>query len=162
MHPNEKAAILERLKAEKVLRLKEQDQYRATIKRFEDAPNKNGLPAKFALLDWETLGKHMQGESWPPTCQDWKNIMGLEYDQIPRRKILDQINDWDIRFRTFHYFELADHTLRIRAGARFYSLYGAVDIHVLREFLFWRECSKVKSMLAQTTGTTTSISRLID
>lgn len=88
----------------------------------------------------------MAGECWPPTSQDWQDIKGLAFNETPKQKLLNQIVDRDIRFSTYHYSELADHTLRIRAIARFYSLFGANNNIVALTFLVWKECAKLKAM----------------
>ena len=71
---------------------------------------------------------------------------GREYFETPKQELLNQIADEDIRFATYHYSELADHTLRIKATAHFFSLFGAIDNDALLTFLVWKEGARRKAM----------------
>lgn len=146
MQPHEKAAILKGLKAEEAARLREQDTYRAILKGIEEAPQTDSLSDHLGALGWERIEKHMAGECWPPTSQDWRDIKGLAFNETPKQELLNQITDRDIRISTYHYSELADHTLRIKAIARFYSLFGTINNDVALTFLVWKECAKLKAM----------------
>ena len=55
-----------------------------------------------------------------PTSQDWKEFAGLDWSEIPKCKIIDQIEDTDIRHAAYFYSEIAEHTERIKATAMFY------------------------------------------
>lgn len=149
MQLHEKTAILKGLKAQEVARLKEQDTYRAILRDIENAPQTDSLSDHLGTLGWEGIEKHMEGQCWPPTSQDWLKFDGLEYYETPKQKILNQIADKDIRFSTYHYSELADHTLRIKAMAHFYSLFAATNDDVALTFWVWKECSKVNAMHEQ-------------
>lgn len=146
MQPHEKTAILNGLKAEEVARLREQDMYRAILKSIEEAPQPKGLSSDLDALSWEIIEKHMEGQCWPPTSQDWREITGLDFDETPKQKLLNQITDTDIRFSTYHYSELADHTLRIKATARFCTLFGTINNDVALIFLVWKDCAKLRGM----------------
>lgn len=146
MLPSEKAAILKGLKDAYAAMLKEQDSYRATIEALQDAPVSAKLAMLLETLDWEGIEKHMEGESWPPSCQDWQEFKGLAFDETPKQKILNQMADKDIRFHTYHYSELAEHTLRLKAMAHFFSLFGAINDDVTLWLFAWKEGAKLKTL----------------
>lgn len=149
MQSHEKAIILKGLKAEEDARLKEQNRYRENLKNIERTPAPDGLSADLAALGWDGIEKHMEGQCWPPTSQDWLKFDGLEWEETPKQKLLNQITDSDIRVSTYHYSELADQTLRIKAMAHFYRLFGAISHDIALAFVVWAECAKVKAMHKQ-------------
>jgi hypothetical protein len=97
MHPREKAAILKGLKAEEAARLREQDTYRAILKRIGNSPPPGSLSEDFEAIVWEDIEKHMEGQCWPPTSQDWMELDGREYYETSKQVLLNQITDHDIR-----------------------------------------------------------------
>jgi hypothetical protein len=146
MLPSEKAAILKGLKDAYAAKLKEQDRYRAQIEALQEAAVPANLSDHLEMLDWERIEKHMEGLSWPPSCQDWQEFKGLAFDKTPKQKILNQMADKDVRFHTYHYSELAEHTRRLKAMAHFYGLFGAVNDDVTLWFLAWKEVAKLKTL----------------
>lgn len=84
MQPHEKAAILKGLKAEENARLREQSKYREILKSIEDTPPPDSFSDHLDTLGWERIEKHMAGECWPPTSQDWQDIKGLAFNETPK------------------------------------------------------------------------------
>lgn len=146
MLPSEKAAILKGLKDAYAAKLKEQELYRAQIEALQEAPVPANLSDHLETLGWERIEKHMEGESWPPSCQDWQEFKGITFDETPKQKVLNQITDKEIRFSTYHYSGVAEHTLRLKAIAHFYSLIGAISDEVNLSFYVWKESAKLDAM----------------
>ena len=146
MRPHEKAAILKGLKAEEAARLREQDTYRKILKHIENSTAPEAFPADLDPNGWHEIEKHMEGQYWPPTSQDWLRLAGREYYETPKQKLLNQIADEDIRFFTYHYSELADQTQRIKVMAHFFGLDGGMDDDAILTFWAWTEGAKMKAI----------------
>jgi hypothetical protein len=100
--------------------------YRAIIKAAWDTrPPTEEHDQQLIIFSWAGIEKHMAGERWPPTSEDWKEYAGLDWSEIPKQKALQQIEDTDIRYATYFYSEIAEHTERIKATAAFSTLTGA-------------------------------------
>lgn len=146
MHPNSKAAILKAIKQAEKARLDEQDFYGSIIEKARKTPVTEEHEKQLSDLGFEGIEKHMAGESWPPASQDWRHFKGYAWNEIPKRKRLDQIADKDIRYAIYFYSEIAEHTLRIKAIARYCSLFGAVNDNIYREFISWRVIATLKAI----------------
>ena len=107
------------------------------------------LANQLDALGWERIEKHMAGHKWPPAGQDWQTLK-VSWDQTPKQKTLNQIADQDIRFATYFFSEVSDHTQRLKAMAHFYSLFGANSKDIALTFFVWAECAKLRVMQALT------------
>ena len=146
MEPKTKTEILNAIRKAKEARLKEQDIYRETINAAMESSITDEHSQQFQALTVEDIDAHMADMYWPPTSQDWDKFKGLKWDQIPRRKVIDKIPDKDIASAIYFYHEIYDHTMRIKASARFYSLSGASNNSNSIYFSIWTLMSMLDTM----------------
>jgi hypothetical protein len=138
MLASRRAAILMAIKAREKSLLDEQRRYCAVTRSALSAPATNLQFQQLATLGWEGVHHHMVGERFPPTSQDWKERAGLEWDQTPKYLQLQAIEDSPIRTATYFCSELADQTLRFKAAARYFSLFGASNRQISTCFGNWQ------------------------
>ena len=148
MNSTEKKAVLASLEAAYQSTLDEQDVHRDRIAVMKDAGN-SGYLDKLPLMKWRGIAKAMIDERSPPCHQDRDSYLGRESVQYPRRIQLDQIEDNEIRFSTYHLGEVVDHCERIKAVAKFCEVLEASPDDKYANLLFniWEKQSIV-SILA--------------
>ena len=134
---SKKETILSAIRAAKAVKLKEQDTYREIIRA---ACATEATEKHYQVLHefgWQRIVDHMTGEHWPPQMIDWKERYQLTWEQEPKVLLLAAIEDEDIRGCLYFYSEVAEQTERLKATARFYSLFGAKDKLLALLFLHW-------------------------
>lgn len=147
MLPRSKKAVITAIKKAEADSLAEQDTYRKVIDAAYANPATEQHEQLLDALDKESLNKLMEGECYPPKHQDWKVIKGYEWDQIPRHRQLEQVEDRDISFWLYMLGEVTDHTKRLKAMAKFFGYFGAISIDIHNTFIFWQAISTLKLVM---------------
>ncbi len=124
MTKQEKAQILHAIKIADDNALKEQDMHRDRIKAMETIGNKDYLK-KPPSMKWKGVAKLMSDECWPATYKEREDFLGQNWDEIPSRLQIDQIEDSDIRSRTYFLGEVIEQCQRIKAHAKFNEILGS-------------------------------------
>ena len=149
MPSRSKEAVIAAIKKAEADSLAEQDTYRKVINAAYANPATEQHEQLLKALDDDKLNKLMDGECFPPTSQDWKIIKGYEWDQIPRRRQLERVENKDISFWLYMLGEVTDHTMRLKAMAKFYGFFGAISTDIRNAFIFWRLVSTLRMVLMQ-------------
>ncbi len=147
MLPRSKEAVIAAIKKAEADSLAEQDTYRKIIDAAYANPATEQHEQLLKALDDEKLNNLMEKECYPPASQHWKIIKGYEWDQIPRRRQLEQVEDRDISFWLYMLGEVTDHTKRLRAMAKFFGHFGAVNVDIHSTFICWQAISTLKLVM---------------
>lgn len=147
MHKRSKEAVIAALKKAEAERLLEQDIYRPIIKVAMDTAATEQHLEKLKVIVQQGVDVFMEGESYPPTDQDWKQLKGYTWEQVPKRRLLDSIQNKDISYFAFMYSEIAEQTQRLKAMAKFFGYIGAVNDEIYAVFSIWRMCATIKSIM---------------
>jgi hypothetical protein len=147
MQPRAKAATIAALKQAEADSLAEQKIYRTIIDAAFAIPATEKHEKLLTGLGEDGLETLMEGECFPPAGEDWKQIKGYEWDQIPRRRQLEQVEDRDIFFWLYMLGEVTDHTKRLKAMAKFFGYFGAVSKDIYNTFICWQAISTLKIVL---------------
>lgn len=147
MLPYSKAAVIAAIKQAEAARLAEQDGYRKIIEAAFATPATEAHEQLLKELDGDGINALMSGECFPPTWEDWKRIKGYEWHQIPKQMKLEQVEDKDISFWLYMLSEVAEHTQRLKAMAKFFGYFGAVSKDILNSFICWQAISTLKLVM---------------
>jgi hypothetical protein len=145
--PRSKEAIIAAIKKAEADSLAAQDTYRKVIDAAYANPATEQHEQILKSLDDDKLKMLMDGECYPPTSQDWKTIKGYEWDHIPRRRQLEQVEDKDISFWLHMLGEVTDHTKRLKAMAKFFGYFGAVSKDIYNTFICWQAISTLRLVI---------------
>lgn len=149
MLPRSKATVIAAIKHAEAERLAEQGPYRKIIKAAITTPATEKHEQLLEALNEGSIEKLMEGECYPPTGEDWKLIKGYNWDQVPRRRQLEQIEDEDISFWLYMLGEVTEHTKRLSATAKYFGYFGCVNQKVYDEFEYWIIISKLKLITSE-------------
>jgi len=141
VRPRTKAAVIAAIKQAEAVSLADQDSYRPIIKAALATPATEKHEQLLIELGVGGIEKLMEGECYPPTGEDWKVIKGYEWNQMPRRLQLEQVEDKDISFWLYMLGEVTDHTQRLKAMAKFFGYFGAISIDINKAFICWQAIS---------------------
>lgn len=147
MQPRAKAAVITALKQAESASLAEQNTYRPIIEAAFATPPTEEHEQLLKQLGEDGLEKLMQGQLFPPTDEDWKLIKGYEWHQIPKQRKLEQVEDKEIFLHLFMLSEIVEHCLRLRAMARFFGHFGAVNKDIYNTFICWQAISTLKMVI---------------
>jgi len=103
--------------------LVEQDVYRERLDGIE-VVSEDKVIENLAKLGWEDIAEIMKNERYPACCQDRTELLDQQWDEIPPRIRIEQIEDKDIRCQTYFLNEVAEQRDRIRAMAVFFETIG--------------------------------------
>ena len=138
MNKKEKKEILATLDAAYQNTLDEQDVHRDRITVMKDAENEDYLKT-LPSMTWKGVAKMMSDECWPATHKEREDFLGQNWDEIPSRLQIDQIEDSDIRSRTYFLGEVVEQCHRIKAHAKFLEILGSPpkDLFANQLFRIW-------------------------
>ena len=124
MTRQEKQQIEAALKAATDNTLKEQNIHRDRIEVMEERGNNDYL-TKPIFINWNNINESMADECWPANHQDRKKLLKQNWDEMPSRILIDQIEDKDIAGRVYFLNEVVEHCHRIKALAKFIEVLNA-------------------------------------
>ena len=124
MNDNEKNKKIAALKVANDNTLVEQDFHRERIETMGKIGNKNYYK-ELPSIGWDGVSSAMQDECSPPCSQERKKYLDQNWDEIPTRLQLENIEDTDIRSHTYFLGEVVEHTQRIKSIAKFLEVLNA-------------------------------------
>ena len=124
MNEQEKQKIEASLKIAYDNTIKEQDFYGDRITVMEEVGNKDYLK-KLPSTGWDGIAEAMANECWPADYEDREKYLGQNWEEVPSRILIDQIEDKDIRCSTYFLGEVVEQCHRIKAIAKFFEFLGA-------------------------------------
>lgn len=127
-----------------------QNVHLAALKSIENVVTTDEHRDKLVSLGWAGLLQEMQGESYPPSSEDWQRWLKLSEDQTPIKLGLDKVEDPLLRSQLQLLGSAADIAMRLSALAKFCKeIVGARSQKLDSVFSWWAQRSAVEGMLAQ-------------
>jgi hypothetical protein len=144
--PNSKKSVLEAIKQSQNRRLEEQRQYRAIIEAALNTPATEIHDEQLEAGGWQGVETLMSGECWPPTWEDLQQFQPNVVRKLSNRRHWEQIEDDDVAFAVGMYSEIYQHTQRIKAMARYFGKFGAINQNIQDTFVCWRAVSVIREI----------------
>ncbi|OOG58899.1 hypothetical protein [Polaromonas sp. C04] len=141
-------AVVKALKDAREMKHREQDRYSEIMKvAMETEETSDEYFAKLdALGGFPGIELLMVDERYPPCSSDWQEFLGVGWEDVPKEKQLNQIEDPCIRNALYFYSEAAEQTERIAAMAKYYGHFGATSKMGDVMFNVWARRSINKAM----------------
>ena len=132
----QKNAALDKIKGQENKSLEEQDVYREMMEKYKGGEEKV-IHNKITELGLNGIKVSLSSELFPPCHQEREEILGIKYNEAVAYKRIKSIEDFDISAALYFYNELADHTQRLRAMAKFMELLGGLTCTSELIMNFW-------------------------